>query len=355
MQEQRFYFLVNRILSREATEAEKAELERLCGENESLRILHSQLFPPEQEEDGQDALLAYTAHYTRMQIAGHFEDAPAEQERSRFPRRMWMAAAAVILLLSAGGWWLWGGKEQPVVNMASREVKTQKGSQTYLTLPDGTEVWLNANSKIVYGSDFNETSRKVTLTGEAYFKVAPGEQKPFIIQAGGVKVKVLGTVFNVRSYPDEPNIETTLVSGSVAITLDDQPGNTIQLKPGEKLSVHNRTNTEYITSRRITDSIDVPASPILLLSKMRIDPTDSTMIDAAWKEGKLVFDGEEFGKVASKIEKWYNVTVIVENENLYTTTFTGVFARKPLATVLSSLQATGKLSWRQHNDTVYVH
>lgn len=358
MQEQRFYYLVGRILSGDASEPEKAELQRLVDEDERLRILYREIFPGnhEDEDDDAEALQAYTAHYARMRIAGLFEEAPGEEPEKprRWRRSSLLIAASVLILVIAGGWWLWSGSSIKKVEMASREVKTPKGSQSYLTLPDGTEVWLNVNSKIVYDDDFNQSYRRVKLTGEAYFKVAENKDKPFIIQAGGLKVKVLGTVFNVRSYPDESNIETTLVSGSVEITLDDQPGNTIQLKPGEKLSVHNRINTDYIATRRQTDSLDTAATPLLLLSKMRVDPSDSTLIDAAWKEGKLIFDGEDFGKVASKIEKWYNVTVVVENENLYTTSFTGVFGKKPLTTVLSTLQATGKLTYRQENDTIYV-
>lgn len=361
MQEERFYYLVGRVLSGNASEPEKGELQQLVREDEGLYILYQQIFPENKEtadEDDSEALQAYTAHFARMQIAGLFEETVVEEERA--PRRLGsrlLMAASLLIILSLGGWWFWSAGSSTTKNeLASREVKTPKGSQSYLTLPDGTEVWLNANSKIVYDEDFNEADRKVQLTGEAYFNVAKNENKPFTIQAGGLKVKVLGTVFNLRCYPDEDNIETTLISGSVAITIDDNPGNTntIQMKPGEKLSVHNRINTASITTRRITDSLDTAEIPILLLSKIRVDPLDSTLLDAAWKEGKLVFDGEDFGKVASKLEKWYNVTVVVENENLYNTSFTGVFGKKSLIKVLNALQATGKITYRQENDTVYV-
>jgi ferric-dicitrate binding protein FerR (iron transport regulator) len=359
MQEERFYYLVSRVLSGSAGEPEKGELQQLIREDERLHMLYLQIFPGNKEtaeEEDSEALQAYTAHFARMQIAGQFEEIALEEQPPRRLRGRLLMAASLLIMLSLGGWWFWSAASSVKSEVASREVKTPKGSQSYLTLPDGTEVWLNANSKIVYDDDFNRTDRKVQLTGEAYFNVAKNQEKPFTIQAGGVKVKVLGTVFNLRCYPDEDNIETTLVSGSVAITIDDNPGNTntIQMKPGEKLSVHNRINTGSLVARRLTDSLDTAEIPILLLSKIRVDPLDSTLLDAAWKEGKLVFDGEDFGKVASKIEKWYNVTVVVENENLYNTSFTGVFGKKSLVKVLNALQATGKLTYRQENDTVYV-
>ncbi|WP_119080629.1 FecR family protein [Chitinophaga alhagiae] len=349
MKEERFYTLMKRLTAGKASEKEQAELQQLVQEDEQLALLYREFFPggeAAEHDDDSEALLAYSAHYARMQIAGLFDAAP-EPARGR-QRRMYLlpAAACVLVLLLAGGWWFGLREKTP----AGREVKTQKGARTHLVLADGTAVWLNANSSITHSPGFNRTNRELTLTGEAYFKVAPDADRPFIIQAGGLKVKVLGTTFNIRSYPDEPNIETTLETGSVEITLDDQPGNKIQLKPGQKLSVDN-TTSKMAAPGIPADSLE---APMLLLSKMRVDTAGNSTVDAAWKEGKLVFDGDDFQRVVSKIEKWYNVTVVLENKNLYTTSFTGVFDNKSLTTVLNTLQETGKLAYRLENDTVYV-
>lgn len=354
MQEDRFYHLMSRLLSGSASEAEAAELRQLIAEDEALRVLYWQMVPgtEEQEEEEQsDALQAYATHYAKMQIAGLMEETETPAPR-RFRRTLTMAAL-LLLLVSTGGWWYWSALSAQKREALAQEVKTPRGSQSYFTLADGTEVWLNSNSKITYGEDFNHSSRTVRLTGEAYFKVAKDEEMPFIIEAGGLKVKVLGTVFNIRSYPDEQNTETTLISGSVAITLTDQPGNTIQLKPGEKLAVRNRISPVY-RAPHSPDSLEAQQSPILTLSKLHKDPQDGTLLDAGWKEGKLIFDGDGFGKVASKLEKWYDVTVVVENDALYNASFTGVFEKKSLADVLNALQATGKIAYNQDNDTVYV-
>ncbi|MGX5819682.1 FecR family protein [Chitinophaga lutea] len=343
MQEERFYDLMRQLMAGEASEADKAALREIIQEDEQLALLYREFFPGgEAAEEDSEALLAYSAHYTRMQIAGLFDPVQA-QEQERRGRRRWMLAvpvAACIAALLLAGWWF-GIREQEV---AGREIKTEKGARTHLVLADGSEVWLNANSSIREQPGFNRTNREVHLTGEAYFKVAPDADRPFLIQAGGLKVRVLGTTFNIRSYPDEPNIETTLETGSIEITLDDQPGNKIQLKPGQKLSIDNSA----------TEETESPAAPVLLLSRQRVDSAANTTVDAAWKEGKLVFDGEDFQRVASKIEKWYNVTVLLENKTLHATSFTGVFDNKPLTTVLNALQETGKLEYRLENDTVYV-
>lgn len=353
MKEERFYHLVRRTLSGAASTEEAAELQQLINTDEQLAILYRQVFPGGEEERDEDseALLAYSAHYARMQIAGLFD--PVPEERARRPRRIKMyvlpAAACLLVIALAGAWWF-GLRDH---SLAGREIKTQKGSRSHVVLPDGSEVWLNANSSIVYKGDFNRTGRELTLTGEAYFKVVKNADKPFIIQAGVLQVKVLGTTFNIRSYADEPNIETTLESGSVEITLNDQPGNTIQLKPGQKLRVDNSLHSAYGNDSTLSQPAD-PAAHMLLLSKMKVDTAGNATADAAWKEGKLVFDGDDFQRVASKIEKWYNVTVVAENKHLHSSSFTGVFDNKSLETVLSTLRETGKLAYRFEHDTVYI-
>lgn len=351
MKEERFYALMRRLMAGKTSEEEQAELQQLMQEDEQLALLYREFFPGvEAGAQGEDseALLAYSAHYARMQIAGLFDVAEAPEPARPRRRSMYLlpAAACVLVLLLAGGWWF-GIREKTA---AGHEIKTQKGARTHLVLADGTEVWLNANSSILQSKGFGRANRELVLTGEAYFKVAPDADKPFIIQAGGLKVKVLGTTFNIRSYPDEPNIETTLESGSVEITLDDQPGNKIQLKPGQKLSVDNTAGKAFVPGMP-EDSL---AAPMLLLSKTRVDTSGNSMVDVAWTEGKLIFDGDDFLRVASKIEKWYNVTVVLENKNLYNSSFTGVFDNKSLTTVLNTLQETGKLAYRLENDTVYV-
>ncbi|WP_295128443.1 FecR family protein [uncultured Chitinophaga sp.] len=345
MQEQRFYYLVNRQVSGLASEDEQAELQRLIQADQGLAAIYGEMFPDMQQEDEHsEALQAYTAHYTRMQLSGLFEQEEAPVRRRRLP--YYIIAAASALLLLAAGWWMLDKKEQP--KAVAGEVKTRKGDKTRLNLPDGSVVWLNGNSQLLFDTEFNHTHRNVQLTGEAYFDVTHDSNRPFVIQANGLTVKVLGTTFGVRAYPDEPSTETMLVSGAVEVTVDGQPGNTIQLKPGQKLRVLNGTNI------KATEDTDTDAAPLLSLSKMRFSPNDTTLADVAWVDNKLVFDGDAFDLVISKMEKWYNITIVVENEALYNASFTGVFNNKPLTTVLNTLQATGKLTYSRRNDTVYV-
>src|SRR5690606_4954570 len=114
---------------------------------------------------------------------------------------------------------------------APNQIFIPKGHQYKLTLADGTKVWLNSASTLIYPSNFTGNERHVELSGEGYFEVAKNEGMPFIVTANGVKVNVLGTQFNISAYKEEQHIRTTLVEGSVRLFHDDH---TVILKPGQQ-------------------------------------------------------------------------------------------------------------------------
>ena len=132
----------------------------------------------------------------------------------------------------------------------------RQGSRTHLTLPDGTMVWLNAGSRLSYGKNYNTATREVNLTGEAFFDVAHNTQKPFLIHTARIDVQVLGTSFNVKSYPTDRTTEATLIRGSIEVSIKDRPSEKIILRPDEKLVVANddellhRLNPEQILPLR---------------------------------------------------------------------------------------------------------
>ena len=111
-----------------------------------------------------------------------------------------------------------------------------------MLLPDGSTVWLNAGSRLTYDSLYGTTLREVTLSGEAYFDVVKNPKKPFIIHTGKINIRVLGTVFNVKSYPEEQTIETSLIKGSIEVSFPSQPSKKIILKPNQKLII-DKTET----------------------------------------------------------------------------------------------------------------
>ena len=219
---------------------------------------------------------------------------------------------------------------------AQNTITTKRGSKSKVQLPDGSEVWLNADSKITYKENFQGQNREVQLEGEAFFDVARDDSRPFIIHTPAIDVRVLGTAFNVRAYADERNTETSLIRGSVEITLVKSPDRKkIILKPNDKLIVNNELAT--VADRKDANTV----APLLTLAKIKYTAKDTLAQETMWTSDKLVFDAEPIEDVALKLERWYDVKVTIADEALRKTPFTGTFEGESLETVLEALRLTG--------------
>ncbi len=211
-----------------------------------------------------------------------------------------------------------GTKQSPVEMTAS----TAKGQTYEFTLSDGTRVWLNADSKISFPSQFSGKERKILMSGEAYFEVAKNKARPFIAIANNQEVEVLGTHFNISSYSNEASIKTTLLEGSVRINKK-----TI-LKPGEQSAVDK------------AGSISVAA----------VDVEKAV----AWKNGKFVFRDENIASVMRKLERWYNVEVIYQGD-FSNTSFTGSISRgEHISKILDKISYINKVHFKVSGRRIYV-
>jgi ferric-dicitrate binding protein FerR (iron transport regulator) len=179
-----------------------------------------------------------------------------------------------------------------------------------MVLPDGSKVWLNAESSLRFPTAFTGNQREVTLTGEAYFEVAKNKEKPFRVEVDGMSINVLGTHFNVNAYLDENNIRTSLLEGSVKII----KGNLSELlKPGYQ-AVLNKKQDKI----RITDA-----------------DMDGVM---AWKNGLFQFDGADINTIMHEIGRWYNVEIVYSGK-VPARTFEGKISRNAeLSEVLRILE-----------------
>jgi transmembrane sensor len=173
----------------------------------------------------------------------------------------------------------------PADKVLYNTMTTPRGGQYKLTLPDGTNVWLNSASSINYPTAFVGKERKVSITGEAYFEVAKNKNKPFYVVAGNQSIEVLGTHFNVMAYSDEENIKTTLLEGSVKIS---EHNNMSILKPGDQAVVANK------------GGITVKPADI-----------DEAM---AWKNGYFKFSRVDIKHIMRQISRWYDVEVAYEGD-----------------------------------------
>jgi ferric-dicitrate binding protein FerR (iron transport regulator) len=207
-------------------------------------------------------------------------------------------------------------------------ITTPRGGQYQVTLPDGTRVFLNAASSLVYPTAFVGSERKVTLTGEAYFEVAHNAHQPFRVSSNGQIVEVLGTHFNINDYSDERLIKTTLLEGSVRISHGQK---TAILKPGQQTQISNND----------TDS-DISIIP------------DADIEEAvAWKNGLFILDGH-IQPVMRMISRWYDVDVVYDGP-VPDDTFGGEVPRfQNISEVLKVLQLTKKVHFKIENRRIIV-
>ena len=218
------------------------------------------------------------------------------------------------------------------------QVTTKPGSKTQIQLPDGSTVWLNASSNLTYDKNFGKNIREVSLSGEAFFEVTKDSSHPFIIHTNVIDVKVLGTAFNVRSYPGDANTETSLIRGKVEVTVKNRSNEKVYLEPNEKLIVANNNLTINKPATTQAPVKNVSEKPIYSVQHLTYYPVDSTIIETSWVENKLIFqENETFKEVALKMERWYGVKINFADEELAQIRLFGSFTNETISQALDAL------------------
>ncbi len=208
-----------------------------------------------------------------------------EREIRRKEYRMWLCRAAAVVLplifTASLAFLLFRSPEKEAV--AYREVAVAKGEQLQVLMQDGTRVWLNADSRLVYPDNFNDRERVVKLEGEAYFEVAKNREKPFRVELGAMDILVTGTSFNIKAYPEDSLIQTCLAEGAISLHNNvSAQGNGVAMKPGE----------------------------VALFSKhsgvCRVDETDDAGSYSAWKGNRLIFKKTPLREVLKVLERKFD-------------------------------------------------
>jgi len=203
-------------------------------------------------------------------------------------------------------------------NLNDLEITAPSGSRMQIELGDGTRVWLNSSTVLKYPSRFSGDTRKVFLSGEAYFEVAHNRKIPFIVETDHIAVKATGTTFNVSSYPKDGIVETTLVEGRV-ILFENSGCEIKAMLPDECVAFDTRSN-EYTVEKANTGKT------------------------IAWKDGLLVFKRDPIAKVAQKLERWYNIDVEITNEEIKRLTYTATLSTETLAQALELMMLATPVS-----------
>jgi ferric-dicitrate binding protein FerR (iron transport regulator) len=213
------------------------------------------------------------------------------------------------------------------VNQAYNEIFSSVDAITKVSLPDGSNVWLNHSSTLKYPAMFQGDYRMVELSGEGYFEVAHNSKIPFIVKAGDIKIKALGTAFNVLAYTDDDKIKISLINGEVVLLEAEQDEKGIPLlkmKPNN-LAIFQKSNNE-INTRKINDDRDF-----------------------SWKDGKLIFNKEPMGEVVKKLSRWFNVDIQIKDPELCNLTFTATFINETLPQVMALLSLVTPIDYSISN------
>ncbi|MEQ2975602.1 MULTISPECIES: FecR family protein [Butyricimonas] len=216
-------------------------------------------------------------------------------------------------------------QESPIFNT----LQIPRGGEYFLTLADGTEVWLNAETEIRYPVQFTGNKRVVYLDGEAYFTVAPDKKKPFTVVSTHASVSVLGTQFNFRAYPDEQDVQTTLVSGSV-IMQSEKYKQQIKLVPGEQGVLEKRSAN---------------------LTKQEVN----TYLYTAWKDGRFAFRDARLEDLFNILARWYDLSVFYQSPEAKDIRFTGDLNKTDdFKSILKIIEQNERVTFTVNQRTVFI-
>ncbi len=261
----------------------KAEFIRL----QNLTAVWKLSFLPPDNKEGEDNYKQFTIH--------------AKQKARRSLALNILKYAAIVVILVASTVWTTLSLRDRDVDSTLNTLYVPAGQRAQITLNDGTEVWLNAQSTLRYPSHFSKKSRTVEITGEAFFDVAQEKKRPFIVSTQHIDMEVLGTQFNVYSYPDADYIQTDLVEGSVRVYQADDEKSSIILKPDEQVVIRGNQMTVSNTH-----------NPEHML----------------WRNGIYAFSNERLIVIIEKLQLYYDVKIIVEDPEIFNVRYTGKFRQR---------------------------
>jgi ferric-dicitrate binding protein FerR (iron transport regulator) len=358
--------LIGKKLSGEATPEELRELEELLQQNGAerypVRLLEELWKSQHLAKLNKELENKWAAFETKLNIAEEEESAEtttvAAVEESAPKRKVirliritsWTVAASLIF----GAIWFLIPRRAESARVS--QIISPKNGLSKIQLPDGTKVWLNSGSKLTYDANSYGTEfRKVSLTGEGFFDVVKDPQHPFIVTTSTISIRVLGTEFNVRSYANDVTSEAALVRGRIELTVLKNPEKKIILKASEKLTVFNNEQTAPATPSPDNSASETDEAPMIALSRIHQAKMDTLPSEALWIDNKLAFDGEDFESIAEKLERRYNIKIVIENDDLKKLRFTGRFQDEPINKALDALRTSVDFHYKTKNNQIEIY
>lgn len=241
------------------------------------------------------------------------------------------------------------------------EISTSGGNRSKITLPDGTKVWINANTTLRYPSVFESDKREVFVDGEIFLDVAKDSSRPFYVETSSLKLEVLGTSFNVNSYSDENVEQLTLVEGSLKIvpkgTISGNE-NSLTIKPNETALFKKEQRViavHELESNTGNKEVEFDQNQVVLKRDISDIPVSELESIISWKEDRLIFKNETLEEMCNKMERWYGIKILIKDESIKNNRYTGKFIyNESIDQVMYILQRTTQLNFTLEKDELTI-
>ena len=240
----------------------------------------------------------------------------------------WLAIAATLLCFVVAAVLFFNTKR--AVNIPFAKAKVKRTDHQVINLPDGSTVTLNNGSKLDYPPTFNNSTRDVYLTGEAFFDIKHDEKRPFLVHTGNYVTRVLGTAFNIKAYPEDANVAVTVTRGKVQVQKNGIKKALGILIPGDQLVIEKKSSNSKIIKADIPKVI-------------------------GWKVADLIFDDIQFDEATVRIGNYFSVQIRFKNEALRNCRFTADFSNSDLKQALDIMCTLTKSQWsREADSTIWI-
>jgi ferric-dicitrate binding protein FerR (iron transport regulator) len=236
------------------------------------------------------------------------------------------------------------------------EIVVPYGSRSNISLPDGSNVWLNSGTKLIYKSSFHRR-REVSLSGEAYFDIKKLNKRQFIVNTSDLRIRVHGTTFNIKSYPEEHIIETTLVKGQIEVESFKEQGDegSVLMAPHEKLiyTKPSENSLDQIQNEPLADD-NLDDMQKKIPNNMQLIQNVDTEEYSSWKDGKLIVKSELLKDLAVKLERYYNVDISFQNDSVKKFKFSGTLNEVTIEEVMRAITSTSPIHYEISKNKVML-
>lgn len=265
-----------------------------------------------------------TGKYSAGQSYSQLEEKILSRNKKRFPLFKYVAAASVAIIFILSAYTLFIADNTEMVTVATNN-NTQE-----IILPDGSQITLSHYSILQYPSKFGKDSRDVIMLGEAYFDITKDKEHPFIVHTDNVRIKVLGTKFNVESYPKDDVIKTTLIEGKVAVS-SLQNDDSVILNPNETAYFDKGSENMYKVSNH------------------------NAINELVWREGKHIFNNQTLLEITQELSNYFNIHIEINNQLLKEYRLTAHFEQnEDIEDILNILETAANFRWEKDNNTIVI-